>query len=47
MTSAELRNIQAPLKEKYRNQPESAIVTLKARGTIGEGITCKVDAERE
>lgn len=44
MTSAELRNIQAPLKEKYRNQPESAIVTLKARGTIGEGITCKVDA---
>lgn len=43
MNSEELKNIQAPLKEKYRQQPEAAILTLKAQGTIGEGISCKVD----
>jgi uncharacterized OsmC-like protein len=43
MNSEELRNIQAPIKEKYREQPESAIITLKAEGKIGEGISCKVD----
>jgi uncharacterized OsmC-like protein len=46
MNSSELRNIQAPLKEKYRNQPESAIITLKAQGEIGEGVSCKVDTGR-
>jgi uncharacterized OsmC-like protein len=44
MTSSELRSIQAPFKEKYRNQPDSAIVTLKALGEIGEGISCNVVA---
>jgi uncharacterized OsmC-like protein len=43
MNSTELRNLQAPLKEKYRSQPESAIITLKAQGKIGEGISCKVE----
>jgi uncharacterized OsmC-like protein len=43
MNASELKNIQAPLKEKYRSQPESAIITLKARGNIGEGISCKVE----
>jgi uncharacterized OsmC-like protein len=47
MTSSELRNIQAPLKEKYKVQPESALITLKAFGEIGEGISCKVDAGHE
>jgi uncharacterized OsmC-like protein len=47
MTSSDLRNIQAPLKEKYRAEPESALVTLKARGEIGQGITCKVIAGHE
>jgi uncharacterized OsmC-like protein len=42
MNSTELKNLQAPLKEKYRVQPESAIITLKAEGNIGEGISCKV-----
>ena len=42
MDSTELKNLQAPLKEKYREQPESAIITLKAQGQIGEGISCKV-----
>jgi uncharacterized OsmC-like protein len=43
MRSEELKNIQAPLKEKYREQPEAAIITLKATGKIGEGISCKVE----
>src|SRR5687768_5479758 len=43
MNSEELKNIQAPIKEKYREQPEAAIITLKAKGKIGEGISCKVD----
>ena len=46
MNSAELKNLQAPLKEKYRVQPESAIITLKAHGKIGEGISCKVETGR-
>ena len=43
MNSAQLKNLQAPLKEKYKEQPESAIITLKAQGKIGEGISCKVE----
>jgi uncharacterized OsmC-like protein len=43
MNSEELRNLQSPLKEKYRDQPESATITLRANGNIGEGISCKVE----
>ena len=46
MNATELRNLQAPLKDKYREQPESAIITLKAEGKIGEGISCKVETGR-
>ncbi len=46
MNTTELRNLQAPLKEKYRVEPESAIITLKAQGEIGEGISCKVETGR-
>lgn len=46
MNSIELKTLQAPLKEKYRAQPESAIITLKAQGKIGEGISCKVETGR-
>lgn len=38
-----LRALQAPIKAKYREAPEAAVITLKARGTIGEGITCKLE----
>ncbi|MBA3871416.1 MAG: OsmC family protein [Anaerolineae bacterium] len=38
-----LRELQAPLKEKYRKTPEAALITLKAQGRLGEGISCKVD----
>lgn len=46
MNSSQLKNLQAPLKEKYKAQPESALITLKARGNIGEGISCKVETGR-
>jgi uncharacterized OsmC-like protein len=47
MDSTALRELQAPLKEKYRAEPEAAIVTLKAHGDLAEGaIACKVETGR-
>jgi uncharacterized OsmC-like protein len=42
MDATALKALQAPLKERYREQPASAIITLKAEGNIGEGVTCSV-----
>jgi uncharacterized OsmC-like protein len=45
--SNELRELQAPLKERYRTQPEAALVTLRAHGRLGaESLTCKVETGR-
>jgi uncharacterized OsmC-like protein len=46
MNTEKLKSLQAPLKEKYREKPESALITLKAQGKIGEGISCKVETGR-
>ncbi|HEY1301607.1 MAG TPA: OsmC family protein [Stellaceae bacterium] len=47
MDSAALRQLQAPLKEKYRADPEAAVVTLKAQGDLAaEAIACKVETGR-
>jgi uncharacterized OsmC-like protein len=46
MKSEELKNLQAPLKDKYREQPETAVITLRAEGKIGEGISCKLETGR-
>lgn len=46
MKSDELRALQAPLKERYRDDPESAVVTLRARGRIGESVSCRVETGR-
>lgn len=43
MKSDELKKLQAPLKEQYRENPDSALVTLKATGNLGEGISCKIE----
>src|SRR5213075_306245 len=43
MNDEELRSLQAPLKELYRQQPETALVTLRAEGRLGEGVTCKIE----
>jgi uncharacterized OsmC-like protein len=42
MNAETLRSLQAPLKEKYRQEPNTALVTLRAEGRLGEGITCKI-----
>ena len=41
-----LRAVQAPLKERYRADPTSAVVTLRAEGRVGEGVTCSVETGR-
>ncbi len=46
MNAEELKMLQAPLKEKYRHDPQSAIITLKAQGNMGENISCKVETGR-
>jgi uncharacterized OsmC-like protein len=46
MDSSELRTLQAPLKERYREDSQAAGVTLKAHATLGEGVTCNVDTGR-
>ena len=46
MNSIELKSLQAPLKEKYRNEPASAMITLKAVGKVGEGISCSIESGR-
>jgi uncharacterized OsmC-like protein len=46
MDSAELRAIQAPLKERYEREPEAALVTLRASGSLGEGVSCSLDTGR-
>jgi uncharacterized OsmC-like protein len=42
MDANALKALQAPLKDRYRQSPESAVVTLKAQGSIGDGVTCSV-----
>ncbi len=46
MKAEELRAIQAPLKERYRDDPRAALVTLRAEGRLGEGVTCSVQTGR-
>lgn len=46
MKSDELRAMQAPLKQRYREQPDAALITLRAQGRLGEGITCNVATGR-
>ncbi len=46
MRREELRALQDPLKEQYRDDPSGALVTLSAVGTLGEGLTCSVATGR-
>jgi uncharacterized OsmC-like protein len=46
MNAEELKALQAPIKDRYRKEPQAAIVTLRAQGRIGEGIACRVDTGR-
>jgi len=42
MNAEELKALQAPIKERYRKEPATASITLRAEGKIGEGVTCNV-----
>jgi uncharacterized OsmC-like protein len=46
MDREQLRTIQAPLKQKYLSDPASALVTLRAQGTLGENVTCSIATNR-
>lgn len=43
MKADALRAVQAPLKERYRETPKAALITLRATGRLGEGVTCKIE----
>jgi uncharacterized OsmC-like protein len=46
MDRDQLRTLQAPLKERYKAEPEAAVVTLSASGELGEGVSCSVQTGR-
>jgi uncharacterized OsmC-like protein len=46
MNAEELRALQAPFKERYRSDAEAAVITLRAGGKLGEGLTCSVETGR-
>jgi len=46
MNAEQLKALQAPLKQKYKERPQAALITLKARSRIGEGITCRLETGR-
>ena len=47
MDSTELKQLQAPLKEKYTHNPDTAVITMRAESHVSEGIACKVDTGRK
>jgi len=46
MDATALREMQAPIKDRYKSDPGAALITLKAKGTLDEGIACKVETGR-
>ncbi len=47
MNADELRSLQAPIKERYREEPDAAVITLRASGSLdADGISCKVETGR-
>jgi uncharacterized OsmC-like protein len=46
MDREQLRETQAPLKERYREEPEAAAVTLRASGRLGDGVSCSLETGR-
>jgi len=46
MNRDELRAVQAPIKERYRDDPDAAVITLQADGSVADGISCSVDTGR-
>jgi uncharacterized OsmC-like protein len=46
MDAETLKATQAPIKQRYRDEPEAAVITLKAEGAIGENLSCSVATGR-
>jgi uncharacterized OsmC-like protein len=47
MNVDQLRELQAPIKSRYRDEPEAAVITLRAKGEIGqENLACRVETGR-
>ena len=46
MDATALREMQAPIKDRYKSDPGAALITLKAKGSLDEGISCKVETGR-
>ena len=46
MDASALKELQAPLKQRYRDEPAAAVITLRAEGAIGDGVSCKVNTGR-
>jgi uncharacterized OsmC-like protein len=46
MDAEDLKAAQAPLKERYRQTPDAARITLRAQGRIGDGVSCKLETGR-
>ena len=47
MERDELRAIQAPLKQQYRNNPDAALVTLRAEGVLGQNVSCTISSHEK
>jgi len=43
MDSNELKGLQEPLKKKYKSEPDAALITLKAKSRLGDGVTCRIE----
>jgi uncharacterized OsmC-like protein len=46
MDANDLKTLQAPIKERYREDPDAAVITLNAEGVIGDGLTCSVQTAK-
>lgn len=46
MDASELRAVQAPIKARYKDEPNAAVVTLKAEGAVGDNVSCSVATGR-
>src|SRR4029453_5294299 len=46
MTPDEIKALQAPIKSRYKTEPEAARITLRAEGKLGEGVSCSVETGR-
>ena len=46
MNHPDIRELQAPLKDLYKNNPEKAFYTLHAEGELGDNFTCEVTSRK-